>query len=122
MKLSRVVPGMCFGLVLLVGTLLVLECVHDVEYRVEAKAPRIACELTAETVIELIHARRGLGCGSLDGKLLNDIYNARNHIAEIDMLMETYSAAGCSYDIFYQKLLDHIATCTRCTEYVKCGE
>jgi hypothetical protein len=121
MKLKQMIISMLGGLVLLVGILLVMECVHGREHRIEARAPRVACELTADTVIELVHARRGLSCGSPDGKVLNDIYNARNHIAEIDMLMEVYTAAGCSFDLFYDKLIAHIESCTRCTEYVKCG-
>jgi hypothetical protein len=102
---------------LLVLTLLFIECVHQQVHKIEATPRQEHCTLVADTIVEYVHARRGLSCGTLA-----DRENTANSIRETQVLCTMYSNMQCNYRFLMERIEAHVMSCTRCQTYIKCGE
>jgi hypothetical protein len=118
--LKSKVLGMLAGASLLIGVLWFVECQHERLYHgdeLQAAPRQEHCELVADTIVEYIHARRGLGCSTI-----MDRENTANSIAETQVLTCIYTNMQCNYRYLMERIEKHIEECTRCQSYVKCGE
>lgn len=116
---SKVI-GIFLGAALLTFIVCLSECVHTQIHELESKVEAKYCTDVRATIVEYLHARRGLSCGTTGD--VHDILNARNNIAEIHMLMDIHRDSGCNTEQLFIDILTHVGQCTQCQEYIKCGD